>query len=781
METITNNRPPRSLFRRLMWPIGMAVAVLGASGGGAYWCLNGTTLAQTDNPLRAHSAKDELKNLFAVEAAEETKLSPAAKQLFEGPATEPKTESKSTVVSTDKPKVLGDRYGNYAPQVQLPPLEESTKNTRSAAEVTRGQDPDVNPLRAADDQVQQAIAAEEVNSIRQAANAETISTAIPAADYAPTRAALISEKPADALASALANARPLQPAPTSQTTTTPTPQMAPPAGNPFAAVNNRYTQSQPTSAQPTIAQPTPSLPPVVDLGAADAALAKREPTPAVPLEHPQVPTLAEPQFAADNSEDTGITPTPGLASQPGSGRPGERLLEGSQTPSLTILKLAPPEIQVGKRCTFGIRVQNTGQRTAQNVQIHDEIPLGTELVGTSPRASVSGGKVVWDLGTLSVGEERTVEMELIPTDEGEIGSVATVMMAAQASAKARCTKPELAMRLSSQPQVHTGQQHIVQVEITNPGSGSATGVMLLETVPAGVSHEAGPALEFEIGDLAPGETRRLELVLTAEQAGRVTNTMMAKAEAGLHVEASCEFEVIAPDLKVTVDGPERRFLERPATYQVSIDNPGSAPAKEVQLVTHLPKGLQFVSANNLGEYDAAAHSVFWSLAELPANERGTVELVALPVEPGQHTLQFTTKARDGLTDQVQKEVTVEGIAALMFEVVDMDDPIEVGGETSYEIRVVNQGSKAAGNVQVMAIMPPGLRALSGNGDTRHAVQGDRVIFAPIPQLGPKAETTFRIQAQGVRDGDHRLKVQITTDEIREPITKEESTRVYSDH
>ena len=120
------------------------------------------------------------------------------------------------------------------------------------------------------------------------------------------------------------------------------------------------------------------------------------------------------------------------------------------------------------------------------------------------------------------------------------------------------------------------------------------------------------------------------------------------------VEASCEFEVIAPDLQVTVEGPERRFLERPATYQVSVDNPGTAPAKEVQLVTHLPKGLQFVSANNLGEYDAAAHSVYWSLAELPANERGTVELVALPVEPGQHTLQVTTKARDGLTDRNSK-------------------------------------------------------------------------------------------------------------------------------
>ena len=456
-------------------------------------------------------------------------------------------------------------------------------------------------------------------------------------------------------------------------------------------------------------------------------------------------------------------------------------MEGTQSPSLTIQKLAPPEIQVGKRCTFAIRVQNTGQRTAQNVQIHDEIPLGTELVGTVPRAAVTGSKVVWDMGTLSVGEQRTVEMELIPSEEGELGSVATVTLAAQASARARCTKPELALRLSSQPQVHIGQQQLVQIEVSNPGSGEATNIMLLETVPAGVTHEAGPALEFELGNLAPGESRKLELLLSAEQAGRIQNTMTARADAGLQVEASCEFEIIAPELRLAVEGPDRRFLERPATYQVSVDNPGTAPAKEVQLVTHLPKGLQFVSANNLGEYDAAAHSVYWSLAELPANERGMVELVALPVEPGEHKLEVSTQARDGLADQIQKSVTVEGIAAIMFEVVDREDPIEVGGETSYEIRVTNQGSKAAGNVQVVAIMPPGLRALSGQGNTQNTVQGDRVIFAPIPQLGPKSEATFRIQAQGIQAGDQRMHVQITTDEIRDPITKEESTRVYSDH
>lgn len=475
------------------------------------------------------------------------------------------------------------------------------------------------------------------------------------------------------------------------------------------------------------------------------------------------------------------TPTPGLTSTQGTGRPGERLLEGAQSPSITVQKLAPSEIQVGRKCTFAIRVQNTGQRTAQNVQIRDEVPLGTQLLGTVPRASVSGTNILWDLGTLSVGEERTVEMELLPTEEGELGSVATVVFAAQASAKARCTRPQLALRLSSsKPKVLVGDQHLIQIEITNPGSGDATGVMLMESVPPGVSHAAGPALELEIGTLRAGQSRRMELVLTAEQAGQIENVMTARADANLRVEASCQFEVIAPLLQVSVEGPQRRYLERPATYHVSVANPGSASAKDVQLVTHLPKGLQFVKANNMGEYNATTHSIHWSLPELPANERGTVELVALPIEAGEQTLQITTKSRQGLEDRIEKSVLVEGLAAMMFEVIDVEDPIEIGGETTYEIRVVNQGSKAAVNLQVVAIMPPGIRPLSAQGETRHTIQGERVIFAPLAQLSPKADVTYRVHAQGLRAGDQRVRVQITTDDMQQPITKEESTRVYSD-
>jgi uncharacterized repeat protein (TIGR01451 family) len=464
----------------------------------------------------------------------------------------------------------------------------------------------------------------------------------------------------------------------------------------------------------------------------------------------------------------------------GTGRPGERALEGPQQPALVVEKLAPTEIQVGKPATFQVTVRNVSQRPVDAVVVHDEVPQGTRLISTSPRAEESASKLVWQLGTLSVGEERSVEMLLMPIAEGEVGSVATVTSSTQASAKARCTLPQLALRLTAPRQVMIGGEQRVRIELHNPGTGDATGVMLYETVPEELRHSSGQALEFEIGVLRSGETRELELVLTAEKRGKVVNRISARADGNLQVEQEIEFDVIGPELEVNVDGPTVRYLERSATYTVSVGNPGTAPAREIELVTHLPKGLKFVSANNLGEYDSESHAVYWSLAELPEGEAGEVELVAMPVESGEHEIKVEGRALQGLEDQTSQHVHVDGIAAIMFEVRDLEDPIEVGKDTSYEIRVANQGTKAATGVQVRATLQPGLSILSASGETRHAIQAGTVVFEPLSSLAPKTDTVYRIQVKGVRSGDQRIAVEVSTDDIGDPIRKEESTRIFGD-
>ena len=465
----------------------------------------------------------------------------------------------------------------------------------------------------------------------------------------------------------------------------------------------------------------------------------------------------------------------------GTGQPGGLQLEGVQSPQLTIQKLAPKEIQVGKAASFRIMVRNSGQVAASDVEIRDLVPKGTRLQGTTPQASPGPhGELVWAIGTIRPGEESTVEMQLMPTAEGEIGSVASVHFGAAASARSIATRPQLVVETAAPNKVLIGDQVMLTITVSNPGTGVATGVVLEERIPPGLQHPAGSDLEYQVGNLKPGESRKLELPLVANRPGPTTNLISARGEGSLRAENKLNLEVLAPQLDVAMEGPKRRYLERQATYQVSVTNPGTAPAKQVELIASLPLGLKFVSTNNAGHYDEATRTVHWRLEELPANETGSVELVTMPVEAGQHAIKLRGMAQKGLLIEKEQPVMIEGLASILFQVSDTVDPLEVGGETVYEVHVVNQGSKAAANVRLAITLPPELKPVAAEGPTRHALEGDRVVFESLGQLAPKADTTYRLRAKALKPGDLRARFQLMTDDMQTPVTKEESTRVYAD-
>ncbi len=167
---------------------------------------------------------------------------------------------------------------------------------------------------------------------------------------------------------------------------------------------------------------------------------------------------------ADAGEPARLGTTQGLpmdlGAGGGTGTPGNKQLEGAQSPQVTVEKTAPSEIQVGKAATFKIKVRNAGQVAAHAVEIHDEIPKGTRLLSTNPQASqgVRGGELVWSLGTVPPGEERSVEVQVMPMEEGEVGSVATVQLGAQASARTVATKPELVIEAQAPSRCWSGSR-----------------------------------------------------------------------------------------------------------------------------------------------------------------------------------------------------------------------------------------------------------------------------------------------------------------------------------
>ncbi len=513
-------------------------------------------------------------------------------------------------------------------------------------------------------------------------------------------------------------------------------------------------------------------PPASPADAAPSTRSDRRAPAAIP------PNMPEPRRSPPGGPDP-LRPQPDTDAE-GSGVPGARELEGPQAPQVVVQKVAPPEVQVGKPAAFEIRLKNTSQVPAHNVEVRDEIPKGTRLLDTQPKASRGvRGELVWSLGTLKPNEEVRLQIQLMPTDEGVLGSKATVTFGAEASARTVSTKPMLALKTVAPPRVLIGDEVTLQITVSNPGTGVAQQVVLEERVPPGLQHPAGSDLVYEVGSLKPGESRQLELKLIAAQAGVVANVLTARADANLKVQDRVELEVLAPQLDIALEGPRRRYLEREATYTVSISNPGTAPARQVELIAQLPPGLKFVSANNAGHYQQATHTVHWTLEELPSKETGSVQLTTVPVEPGQQLLRLRSTADKGLSVEKEMPLIIEGIASPSFQVTDTADPVEVGGETTYQIRVFNQGSKAASNVQLSVVLPPELRLVAAEPTVRQSADPGRIVFDPLQHLAPKAETIYRIRVQAIKPGNHRVRAQLAADEM-EPVTKEESTRVYSD-
>ena len=512
---------------------------------------------------------------------------------------------------------------------------------------------------------------------------------------------------------------------------------------------------------------------------APAETAAQEPAPLVTA--PATSLATNPYGMSGRRSPAASQPLAADSGELASAMPGERQLEGPQQPAIAIEKFAPAEIQVGKPAVFEMLVRNTGQVPAQNVVITDHVPTGTELVEARPQPQqAADGSLVWNLGTMQPGDEVAIAIQVMPQTEGEIGSTAHVTFAAAATCRSICTRPQLAIEHTAPPKVLIGESLTVGITVSNPGTGPATGVIIEEDVPDGLSHVAGGQLEYEVGTLRPGESKRLELSLKAEKAGLIQNTIHVHGDASLAGQHTVQIEVIAPQLSIDVEGPKRRFLERQATYTLSIANPGTAPAHDVELAAFLPRGMKFVDTDSQGQYDPAQHAVFWSLEELPPSKAGAVKLTTLPIEPGEQRLRIEGRAGLGLAAEGEQLVQVEQSAELVHAVNDVEEVIEVGSETTYEIRVTNTGTKAATNVRVAALLPTEMQALGGEGPTRAEGDAQKVIFEPLARLNPQEEVIFKVQVQGLKPGDHIVRVQLASDEWPTPVTREESTRVYED-
>jgi uncharacterized repeat protein (TIGR01451 family) len=453
---------------------------------------------------------------------------------------------------------------------------------------------------------------------------------------------------------------------------------------------------------------------------------------------------------------------------------------GRQEAAVSLEWLKPAHVRVGQPATFHLMVRNTRPIAVQEVIVRTQVPKGMKVQSTEPPANVENNVLWWDLGTLTANQEKRLQICLTADAGGEVNCHAWVTFTAAATMKLKVGEPRLVLKTTVPPKVLLGSPTTFLVTIRNTGNAAAEQVKVHAALSEGLDHPQGKSLNFPVGPLGPNESRTLSVSCGTTRGGEQTCDVVLDSEGNQQLRDHAALQVIEPRLNLEAAGPKLRYLNRKATYTVRVVNPTEAPVPNVQVRAAIPPGFRFDAADAGGRFDPATASVSWTLGEVEAFQTRTVKTELSAVAPGDFHLPFTTLAAHGIKADSEVFTRVEGLAALVLELADTEDPIEVGAETTYQVRISNTGSKTESDARLVCTIPEKMELKSASGPTRYQVRGKELVFEPLPPLAPRGEANFRITVKGIAPGDVRFKAQVTSASVTEPLIEMEPTRVYED-
>ncbi len=437
-------------------------------------------------------------------------------------------------------------------------------------------------------------------------------------------------------------------------------------------------------------------------------------------------------------------------------------------------------LNVGQECPCELVVTNDGQSVAERVSIEARLPKSVRVARSNPEPVEQKAFLGWRLDNLQPQESRSIKVTIVPTQPGPVDASAHVRYTSSNVQSLTVAEPKLNVVVSGPSEISVGEPATQTITVRNPGTGVANNIKLEATIPAGLEHVRGERLLMDIGSLNPGETRRMRLALAAVSGGPQIIQVHAKADAGLVHNASAEVNVIAPRLKAAIDGPGLRYLGREAVFTLSVMNDGAAATDNVQLMHRIPEGFDFVASDRGAKYDKSTRMLNWFVGRLSPEQPQQLRVTLLASKSGEFTQAVRATSEHGSYSDAQMQTRVEGTASLVVEVSDLDDPVEVGSETAYEIRITNEGTASANQVALSCEVPSGLVFLKANGPSQHRTEQSAVAFKPIPEVKAGQTLTYQVFVKGDVAGDKRFRCRLTSDALSQPLFTEELTKFYGE-
>jgi CSLREA domain-containing protein/uncharacterized repeat protein (TIGR01451 family) len=320
------------------------------------------------------------------------------------------------------------------------------------------------------------------------------------------------------------------------------------------------------------------------------------------------------------------------------------------------------------------------------------------------------------------------------------------------------TSADLAVTSDDTPDpVFAGRILTYTTVISNRGPDVATGVTLIDTLPAdvifdsatasqGVCGAAGGHVLCSLGSIGDSSSATVAIRVVPTRATVVTNQVSVfsnQSDADTSNNTATAQTTVNPaaDLAVTASfAPDPTFVGYVQSYTITVRNRGPSPAIGVELTDFLPAEVTYLFAQTtLGSCNLDVTTLTCVLGTLPKDAEAVVTIVVIPNIDG--VLSNTAEVFSGTTEldesdnTATNEVTVLPIAELSLTMTANPDPVSVNQRLTYVLTAVNYGPSSASGVVVEDIIPAGVvleSVISSQGTCTAAIDSVSCTLGDIP-------------------------------------------------
>jgi uncharacterized repeat protein (TIGR01451 family) len=446
------------------------------------------------------------------------------------------------------------------------------------------------------------------------------------------------------------------------------------------------------------------------------------------------------------------------------------------TSAVMLAKGYPQEVALDTPFEYRLEVTNLTDHNLEDVVISERFPEGFVLKSATPAPQSSEkGVTSWVFPKLAPTQKETITVSAAATKLGSLSSCATVTYDSRVCSTIAVTQSALLLAKEAPAEALICEDIPLKYTVTNTGTGTARNIRIADALPEGLVAVGAQDARFDLAELEPGKSREFTIKVRAKKTGTFQSAAAAKSANSAAESKSTSTVVRAPKLEVAASAPEQRFIGRNLTHKITIKNVGDVAARDSFVESTLPTNAKFVGASDGGR--VVGNKVAWQIGTIAPNAQREISVT---YEGGEGTARSEVTAVAHCADAVRTSVETKlvGIPAILLEVVDLEDPIAVGEEATYEIRVTNQGSADGTGIVIECMLENAMQYVTSSGPTRGSYSTGKLSFAPLAKLAPRGEAAWKVVVKASEPLDARFKVRLTSDQIERPVEETEATNFY---